>query len=143
MTQQSVVRVKALAKPGTICEGNSTSVYAIPSGGKIVHYTWSPGNVTDSSTSISPVDTATYVVTAEDAFGCIAKDSIKVNVIPKPGLPVVSPLSICPDSTATLSILNADFALVYNWYAYASGGDLKGTGTLILLHPLPRLLRGL
>lgn len=128
VTQQSTVRVKALAKPGTICEGSATTLYAVPSGGSIIHYTWQPGNVTDSSTRISPADTTTYVVMAEDAFGCIARDSIKINVIAKPGLPVVTPLSICPDSTATLTVENADPSFVYNWYPYASGGDLAGTG---------------
>jgi gliding motility-associated-like protein len=128
VAQKTTVRVKALAKPGTLCEGAATTLYAVPSGGSITHYTWQPGNITDSSARITPTDTTTFVVTGEDAFGCIAKDSIKINVIPKPPLPVVTPLSICPDSTATLTVENVDTFMVYNWYPLASGGDVAGTG---------------
>jgi gliding motility-associated-like protein len=133
--QASTVRVKALAKPGTVCEGNPTTLYAVPSGGKVIKYTWQPGNITDSSARISPVDTTMYVVTGEDIFGCIAKDSIKINVNAKPAPPVVNPLSVCPDSTITLSVVNADPLLVYNWYPYASGGDLAGTGATYTTPP--------
>lgn len=126
--QASTVRVKALAKPGTVCEGNPTTLYAVPSGGKVVKYTWEPGNITDSSTRISPADTTMYIVTGEDAVGCIAKDSIRINVNAKPGLPVVAAASVCPDSTVTLTVQNADPSIVYNWYPFASGGDLAGTG---------------
>lgn len=135
VAQQTTARVKAQAKPGTLCEGSATTLYAVPSGGSIVHYTWQPGNITDSSTRITPADTATYVVTAEDVFGCIVKDSIKINVIPKPAPPVVTPLSACPDSSVTLSVENADPSFVYNWYPFASGGDLAGTGDTFTTPP--------
>jgi gliding motility-associated-like protein len=129
VTQQSTVRVKALAKPASICEGASTTLYAVPSGGRILHYTWQPGNLPDSSVRVSPADTVTYFVTGADNFGCITKDSIQINVIPTPAAPVVTSLTVCPDSTGMLVVEDADAMLVYNWYFYASGGDLAGTGS--------------
>ncbi|WP_177230494.1 gliding motility-associated C-terminal domain-containing protein [Chitinophaga sp. CF118] len=136
VTQQSTVKIKALARPGTICTGSTTTLSAIPSGGKIVHYTWQPGNMSDSTTSVSPADTTTYIVTGEDAFGCTATDTIKIMVIPKPAPPVVAPLSICPDSTTTLTIQDTIDAFIYNWYPYPSGGDLAGTGTSFTTPPV-------
>jgi len=136
ITEQSTVRVKATARPATICAGSSTTLAAIPAGGRIVHYTWQPGNLPDSLTTISPADSTQYIITAEDAFGCIARDTIDVNVIPKPALPVASPLSICPDSTATLTVDNPDAALTYNWYDMQSGGAVAGTGTSFTTPPV-------
>jgi gliding motility-associated-like protein len=128
LTEKSVVKLKATARPGTICSGSATTLSAIPSGGIIMHYTWIPSNITDSTTSISPTDTTTYVVLGEDFFGCITTDTIKVSVIPRPAPPVASSVSICPDSIAALSVQNPDSLLIYNWYPYPSGGDVQGTG---------------
>jgi gliding motility-associated-like protein len=128
--EKSVVRLKATARPGNICSGSATTLSAIPSGGIIVDYTWKPSNITDSTTSISPTDTTTYVVLGTDFFGCIATDTIKVNVINRPAAPASTPVTICPDSIATLSVLNPDTLLGYNWYPYPSGGDVEGTGPI-------------
>jgi gliding motility-associated-like protein len=130
VTEKSVVKLKATARPGTVCSGSATTLSAIPTGGIIMHYTWLPGNINDSTTSISPADTTTYVVTGEDFFGCLATDSIKVSVIQRPAAPLASPVSICPDSLATLSVLYPDSLLIYNWYPYPSGGDILGTGDI-------------
>ena len=128
VSQVSTMRIKAQAKPGSVCEGTSATLYAVPSGGKVVKYTWQPGNLADSSVRVSPADTVMYYVMGEDNFGCIAKDSIQINVIPTPVAPVVTSLTVCPDSTGMLVVGNADPALAYNWYFYASGGDVAGTG---------------
>jgi gliding motility-associated-like protein len=77
-----------------------------------------------------------YVVTGEDFFGCLISDSIKVSVIPRPAAPVASPVSICPDSLATLSVLTPDSLLGYNWYPYPSGGDILGTGDTYTTPPV-------
>ncbi|SFE41240.1 gliding motility-associated C-terminal domain-containing protein [Chitinophaga sp. CF118] len=136
VTQQSTVKVKAIARPNTICAGSATTLSAVPAGGKIVHYTWQPGNVPDSTTRVSPADTTTYIVTAEDAFGCAATDTIKIMVIPKPAPPVVTPQSICPDSSATLIVQDSTNTFTYNWYPYPSGGDLAGTGASFTTPPV-------
>ncbi|SEW34430.1 gliding motility-associated C-terminal domain-containing protein [Chitinophaga sp. YR573] len=136
VTEKSVVKMKATARPGSICSGSATTLSAIPSGGIIMHYTWQPSNITDSTTSISPTDTTMYVVTGEDFFGCLTSDSIKVSVIPRPAAPVASPTSICPDSLATLSVLTPDSSLGYNWYPYPSGGDILGTGDTFVTPPV-------
>ncbi|SEW34425.1 gliding motility-associated C-terminal domain-containing protein [Chitinophaga sp. YR573] len=136
VTEKSVVKLKATARPGTVCSGSATTLSAIPTGGIIMHYTWLPGNINDSTTSISPADTTTYVVTGEDFFGCFTSDSIKVSVIQRPAAPLASSISICPDSLATLSVLYPDSQLIYNWYPYPSGGDILGTGDIYTTPPI-------
>lgn len=128
VSEESMILLKALAKPGDICSGTTTKLYAIPTGGSMKSYTWEPGNITDSSFTATPDTTTTFKLTGEDQNGCHVIDSIKVTVTKKPAAPLVSALTICPDSTATLKIDNATTPFVYNWYTYPSGGDVEGQG---------------
>ncbi|PWV45902.1 gliding motility-associated C-terminal domain-containing protein [Chitinophaga sp. S165] len=128
VSEESMTLLKALAKPADICSGTTTKLYAIPTGGNMRSYTWEPGNITDSSFTITPDTTTTFKLTAEDQNGCRVIDSIKVTVTKKPVVPLVSALTICPDSTATLKIDNATTPFTYNWYSYPSGGDVEGQG---------------
>lgn len=128
ISEESTTLLKALAKPGDICSGTATSIYAVPTGGTIRSYQWEPGDITDSSFTITPDTTTTFKLTAEDQNGCRVIDSIKVTVTTKPAAPLVAAHTICPDSTATLTIDNAGTAFTYNWYTYPSGGDVEGQG---------------
>ncbi|MVT09397.1 Ig-like domain-containing protein [Chitinophaga tropicalis] len=127
--EQSTILLKALAKPAAICTGSSTTIYAVPTGGRLVKYTWEPGALPDSSAIVTPAVTTMYRVTGEDANGCNVIDSVEITVTEKPEAPVISPLSICPDSTATLTISNAIPPFIYNWYTFPSGGSIAGTGS--------------
>jgi gliding motility-associated-like protein len=128
VTERSVVRMKATARPADICSGSTTTLAAIPSGGIILGYEWLPGNSTDSAISVSPADTTSYIVKGKDVFGCYATDTIQVTVTQRPPAPVSGSLSLCPDSTATLTVQSPNDSLVYNWYPYPSGGDIYNTG---------------
>ncbi|UPK72152.1 gliding motility-associated C-terminal domain-containing protein [Chitinophaga filiformis] len=128
ISEESMILLKALAKPGDICSGTNTKLYAIPTGGSMRSYTWEPGNITDSSFTVAPDTTTTFKLTGEDQNGCHVIDSIKVTVTKKPAAPLVSAQSICPDSTAVLKIDNATTPFTYNWYTYPSGGDVEGQG---------------
>jgi gliding motility-associated-like protein len=126
--ETSSILLKALAKPADICTGTSTTLYGVSTGGRLVRYTWEPGNITDSSTIVTPTTTTLYKLTGEDANGCSVEDSIEIRVTEKPDAPEITAQSICPDSTATLSINNATPPFIYNWYTFPSGGSIAGTG---------------
>lgn len=128
LTQNSSTQLAARARPAAICEGASTTIYAVPTGGRITKWTWEPGALTDSSNTISPAASTKYVVTAEDAFGCIIKDSINITVNAQPAVPVATAPDVCPDSSTVLLVTNPVDTLTYNWYPMIAGGDALGTG---------------
>ncbi|MBW8683408.1 Ig-like domain-containing protein [Chitinophaga rhizophila] len=128
VSEESMILLKALAKPGDLCTGTTTKLWAIPTGGRMQSYTWEPGTVTDSSFTISPDTTTTFKLTGIDENGCKVIDSIKITVTEKPEAPLVSAQTICPDSTATLKITNATTPFTYNWYTFPSGGNVTGNG---------------
>ncbi|SFW80137.1 gliding motility-associated C-terminal domain-containing protein [Chitinophaga sancti] len=128
LSQNSPVQIAAKARPAAICAGASTTIYAVPTGGQIIKYTWEPGAIPDSSTLITPASSTQYTVTAEDAFGCIIKDSVKITVNSQPGAPAATAPAVCPDSTATLLVTNPVDSLTYNWYPLISGGENLGSG---------------
>lgn len=62
----------------------------------------------------TPSVTTTYLVTSENAAGCVDSDTITIVINPLPG-PVIStngPTEFCTGGNVTLT---ADFAAVYNW----------------------------
>lgn len=62
----------------------------------------------------TPSVTSTYLVTSENAAGCVDSDSITIVINPLPG-PVIStngPTEFCEGGSVTLT---ADFATSYNW----------------------------
>jgi len=130
VSEESMILLKALAKPGDICTGTSTKLYAIPTGGSMQSYTWEPGAVKDSSFTIIPDTTTTFKLTGVDENGCRVIDSVRITVTKKPDAPLVSALTICPDSTATLTIGNATTPFTYNWYTFPSGGNVAASGAV-------------
>ena len=61
----------------TITKGSSTTLTA----GGASTYLWSPGALTGSSITVSPLSTTTYTVTGTDAMGCINTASATVTVV--------------------------------------------------------------
>ena len=83
-----------------ICEGESVVLSAAPSGGNggPYYYTWNDGS-TDSSITVSPLDTITYTVIVSDS--CSPDDTATVNIFVNP-LPSVSFNAACfPDPFIT------------------------------------------
>lgn len=77
----------------TICPGSSATLTATTTSGQSPYFhKWStvggPIFAYGNSTSVSPVSTTDYVLTAEDARGCVRYDTVRVNVRPKPQLNV-------------------------------------------------------
>lgn len=95
----------------SFCQGTPVSV-TLGSGQPAVGgtppytYTWSP-NVNLSSTSspnpiASPTTSTTYFLVVTDANGCIASDSVRITINPRPVVSAGSADTVCVGSTVTL-----------------------------------------
>ena len=89
-----------------ICEGESVTLTANPSGGKEPYsYEWSPGGATTASITVSPNSTTTYSVVVTDDNDCTAEDDVEVVVNDNPTI-VLNPTSaeICEGSSVSISV---------------------------------------
>lgn len=120
--------ITATATPASICEGGSTQLGINPGAGALTDFTWTPGNLTGSSQTVSPLTTTTYIVTATNALGCSAASQITVQVQTKPAPPVVNPVSVCSGGNALLAVSAPSPALTYSWFSAATGGTALQTG---------------
>ncbi len=96
--------------PG-VCSGSTATITATSANTNYT-YSWSSGQTTASFT-VTPAATTTYTVTATDAgTGCVAKDSVKINVSAQPGVPTLTPATatICAGSSQILTAANASTA---------------------------------
>lgn len=91
-----------------ICAGASTPLQATGA----TDYSWSPATGLSCNTCANPVaspgTTTVYTVTGTTFSGCVASDTVTVNVAPLPVLTVSAPQGICPGSSAQLSASGAD-----------------------------------
>jgi gliding motility-associated-like protein len=104
-----------------LCSAGSVTLTA--SGGTT--YTWSPVTATTASVVDSPTTTTTYTVSSDNGTGCIATQTITVNVGSNPTLTVSASFnSICLGNSSTLS---ANGASTYTW----NPGALTGSTTAV------------
>ncbi|MEN0003527.1 MAG: LamG-like jellyroll fold domain-containing protein, partial [Bacteroidota bacterium] len=86
----------------TVCLGESVTLSATVSGGtNPVNLTWTPGNLTGATISVTPSATTTYTVTAVDANGCTDTDQVTVTVNPTPLVNIS-----CPSDPFTSRIIS-------------------------------------
>jgi len=120
-----------------ICSGN-TATLSISSPQQGLTYNWydSPAKTNLLFTGTTYVTavlnaSATYYVGAVNGPCSSPLASVQVNVNSVPSGPSVanSQVAVCQGSTATLSILNPQPGLTYNWYTTASGGSAIFTGS--------------
>ena len=104
-----------------ICLGQSVTLTA--SGG--LSYQWSNGQYTNP-VNVSPSQSTTYTVTVTDVNGCVAVDSVLVNINQLPVAVVSPPQSICFGDTATLT---ASGGVSYSW------SPVGLTGSVINVNP--------
>ncbi len=96
------------ASVGSVCEGESVTLTATGDG---VSYEWSGG--VQNNEAFTPTQTATYYVTATDAEGCTAVDSITIPVNPYPTVVAgASSTEICEGEVVILTGSGADS---YEW----------------------------
>jgi len=106
----------AMATPGTICAGETSSLMATGGG----TYAWSDGQ-SGSPITVTPSGTTTYTVTVTNS-GCTATASTTVNVTPLPlATALASPAAICAGQTSTLT---ASGGGTYQWSSGQSGASI-------------------
>lgn len=98
----------------TICQGSGTTINA--SAG-YVSYGWS-GPSTGTSASLTPTQSGTYTVDAEDALGCISSASISVTMVLNPTPTLISSEGnvICNGLSTAISTIQG-----YNSYLWSTG----------------------
>lgn len=114
--------VVSASGPGAICLGNSANLSATGAS----TYSWTPGPLSGSTVSVSPVSTTTYVVTGTAANGCTAQATTTVTVHQLPTVTAtISAAQICVGSSA---VLTAGGAINYSWQP----GNLSGSPITIV-----------
>ena len=97
-----------------VCQGHDTTLTANSPGA--VSYLWS-NNVNTAANPVSPTTATKYYVTATDAQGCKAVDSITVAVGPVPTATFTLPATTCAGVNTDITYTGtSDAAAVYNWY---------------------------
>lgn len=130
--------VVAPANPSVAANGNVTLAISNPQPGFTYRFYNAGGTLLGSGTSYntgSLSSTTTFFVEAVNASGCgsSTRTPVTVTVSATPPLPVVSGnnTAICANSSANLSISNAENDVTYNWYDKPSGGTLLFTAPAI------------
>jgi len=114
----------------TICKGSTTQLFA--SGG--ASYLWTPGNLLNDSTSSHPTtsntSTTTFYLQVTDTAGCIALDTVTVNVVQSivPGFTYSG--SCAGDSTSFTSISTDSLGTLSGWsWVFGDGGTAGNSPT--------------
>ena len=72
---------------------------------------------TNSTQTVTPIDTTIYAVQVTDTFGCIAVDSVIVNVNPIPSVTTSANLTYCAgDLVPTSTYTSVPTGSTYNWF---------------------------
>ncbi|MBS1607583.1 MAG: gliding motility-associated C-terminal domain-containing protein [Bacteroidetes bacterium] len=99
-------------KDTLICSGASVSLNAAGS----IKYSWSPTNTLSDPLVANPIATpltsTQYIVTGISQNGCIAKDTVNINISPKPVISKTADTSICKNSSIQLSVTGGN---TYSW----------------------------
>jgi len=128
------------AVPGTICQGGSSQISALPSGGSGTYtYLWSsiPAglNSTSQSPNVSPTVTTTYTVTVT-AGAQTASSNVIVTVSPMPTQvgQITGPNVVCKgDTSVAYSVTAIPGAYTYNWTLPTGATMYSGNGTNTIL----------
>jgi len=113
----------------SICTGQSTILNANASGaGSSTSLTWTPGNQSGTTVTVSPTVTTMYVVTAQDG-SCVVKDSVQVAVKPVVTASFTTiPAAVCTNRTDTITFTGkASAGATYTWN-FDGATILQGSG---------------
>jgi gliding motility-associated-like protein len=128
--QTPAVTLSAVASTPDICIGDNITLSVTANGGTASDYTWTPGNLTGSSVTVSPATNTTYTVNAKDAFGCAVSATVPVTVKPVPVAAfTVTPARVCLPAEQNIQFTgNAGNAAIYDWNNFAGASVKSGLG---------------
>jgi gliding motility-associated-like protein len=116
---------------GTIASWSLSFLNSVTTSVPATSFTWSPTtDMTNSNTlspEVCPIATTEYVLTATDANNCVAKDTVKVNVIScNCSVVVLNQLSVCPGGTINLTS-DASASLTNPTYSWSGSNNFSST----------------
>jgi gliding motility-associated-like protein len=122
--------VAANASSTSVCAGSPITLYADTINVTKSTYTWNPGGATGSAIRVSPTATTSYIVQAEDIYGCTSADTILITVNPAPTASfTVNPDPVCPNTPQTVTYTGyATGGATYNWNGFAGASIEYGSG---------------
>jgi len=108
--------------PTFLCEGAAADVLA---GEGFSSYMWSDGVTTPQRTIGSGGE---YTVTATDAYGCTAEETVSIAAVPNPQVQITGPSLVCTGNTEYL-VADSPSAFTYDWAdSDENGSVLSVTG---------------
>ncbi len=123
-----------VANSVSVCTGN-TATLTVQNPVATYTYDWyaasTGGTALGTGTSfVTPVIIAntTYYVEAVDGTCNSIRTPVTVNITLVTA-PLTNAVTVCPGSTATLTVQNPIAGYTYDWYATATGGTVLGSGT--------------
>ena len=115
------LKVKA-SNDTTLCSGSPAVLRALASGGIPQYkYLWSSGETTAKITTSSLLQSTQRVVTATDALGCIAKDTVKIQLDPAALVFAGSDQTLCGDAQVALKGTRSGVTNTTNWISNGTG----------------------
>ncbi|WP_298734554.1 PKD domain-containing protein [uncultured Chitinophaga sp.] len=129
--QQSPVTLSLSASDTLLCEGQSATLSVSASGTTVNGYTWQPTNDTGASVPVTPALSTRYIVSTQDVFGCILKDSVDIAVKPLPlATFTVTPAEVCLGTPQTVAFTgSAGDNAVFNWHNFSGAAVQSGSGS--------------
>ncbi|MEM8582999.1 MAG: GEVED domain-containing protein, partial [Bacteroidota bacterium] len=125
----------------TICEGESGTLTATPSGGTPPYqYSWSNGGGTNQTATYGPLTaTTSYSVTVEDANGCTATANGTITVLKVPDVTINGPVTVCAQDQVTFTVTSAGAGATYSWdfgeFASPATADVQNPGPVTYTLP--------
>ncbi|MCB9195302.1 MAG: gliding motility-associated C-terminal domain-containing protein [Flavobacteriales bacterium] len=120
-----------------ICEGNTATLSATPTGGSTYSYSWDNSGGATQTVVVSPSITTNYTVTlTDDVTGCQATDMVLVTVNPIPVISIVAPPVICDGDFYTYdATVSGVSPFVYTWTSASEFTDntVEDASTVVLL----------
>ena len=123
------VNIAASANDTSLCLGQSTTLKASSGNGvRPFTYTWNQGLNGDSTQTVRPTQTTSYIVTIRDANGCSGSDTITI-VVNQPPIATVSASqdTICVGDSTTLraSAMGGASPYTFSWNQGLGTGAVK------------------